>query len=213
MLDAAHIVFHSGMIPARDINAFSLISREIQNAENFGGNSKEEGYTNMMDLRALILSAAPYCRETDNVLKALDEMVIYQVRGTNHTDTCGISVFYPYKVYGAEYMNTAAEICVSPYYLTFIDIQNQGIREGIKSAAALRFMAKLVGTMGEAQINKSREDFKGFLEVVPILDDVSIGGQELNEELLDRYIAKNTVGGRIVLIRNYYGISARKPLG
>ena len=59
---------------------------------------------------------------------------------------------------------------------------------------------------------KSREDFKGFLEVVPILDDVSIGGQELNEELLDRYIAKNTVGGRIVLIRNYYGISARKPL-
>ena len=127
-------IFASQMLDAaRDINAFSLISREIQNAENFGGNSKEEGYTNMMDLRALILSAAPYCRETDNVLKALDEMVIYQVRGTNHTDTCGISVFYPYKVYSAEYMNTAAEICVSPYYLTFIDIQNQG---GIYSSVA-----------------------------------------------------------------------------
>lgn len=44
--------------------------------------------------------------------------------------------------------------------MQLIDIQNQGIMEGVKQSAALRFMAKLVGTMGEAQINKSREDFR-----------------------------------------------------
>ena len=44
--------------------------------------------------------------------------------------------------------------------LELISIQNQGIQEGIKQSAALRFMAKLVGTMGEAQINRSREDFR-----------------------------------------------------
>ena len=53
--------------------------------------------------------------------------------------------------------------------------------------------------------------FKGFLKSVPILDDVSIGGKSLDESLLGRYIAQNTMGGKIVLYRAYYGLSAKKP--
>ena len=58
---------------------------------------------------------------------------------------------------------------------------------------------------------KDRESFKSFLEVVPILDGVAIEGEDLDEELLDKYIAENTVGGRIILYRAYYGLSAKKP--
>ena len=58
---------------------------------------------------------------------------------------------------------------------------------------------------------KDRETFKSFLEAVPILDSVAIEGAPLDEELLDKYIAENTVGGRIILYRAYYGLSARKP--
>ena len=58
---------------------------------------------------------------------------------------------------------------------------------------------------------KDRESFKSFLEVVPILDGVAIEGEALDEELLDKYIAENTVGGRIILYRAYYGLSAKKP--
>ena len=60
---------------------------------------------------------------------------------------------------------------------------------------------------------KDRDTFKSFLEAVPILEEVSIGGGKLDEGKLDEYIAKNTYCGRILLLRNYYGISARKPLG
>ena len=58
---------------------------------------------------------------------------------------------------------------------------------------------------------KDRDSFKSFLEAVPILDGVAIEGAPLDETLLDRYIAENTTGGRIILYRAYYGLSARKP--
>ena len=59
---------------------------------------------------------------------------------------------------------------------------------------------------------KDRETFKTFLASVPILIDVAIEGSPLDESLLDEYISRNTVNGRIVLYRRYYGLSARKPL-
>ena len=59
---------------------------------------------------------------------------------------------------------------------------------------------------------KDRDTFKTFLGAVPILLDVAIEGTPLDESLLDEYIARNTVNGRIILYRRYYGLSARKPL-
>jgi len=58
---------------------------------------------------------------------------------------------------------------------------------------------------------KDKETFKAFIQAVPILIDVAIEGEPLDEKLLDEYIAKNTVNGRIILYRRYYGLSARKP--
>ena len=58
---------------------------------------------------------------------------------------------------------------------------------------------------------KDKETFKAFLATVPILIDVAIEGTPLDEGLLDEYIAHNTIGGRIILYRRYYGITARKP--
>jgi len=55
-----------------------------------------------------------------------------------------------------------------------------------------------------------RESLRGFLEKVPILEGISIEGQPLDDAKLDEYIAKNSFGGKIVLLRNYYGITARK---
>ena len=59
---------------------------------------------------------------------------------------------------------------------------------------------------------KDRETLRSFLQIVPILDGVSIEGEPMDDDKLDSYIAKNTIGGRIVLLRNYYGIFARKPV-
>ena len=59
---------------------------------------------------------------------------------------------------------------------------------------------------------KDRETLRDFLKVVPILDGVAIGGDELDEDKLDEYVAGNKTEGGILLRRNYYGISARKPV-
>ncbi len=65
---------------------------------------------------------------------------------------------------------------------------------------------------------KNKELFIEFLKKVPVIDDFSeeLGDHKqyfsnnLNEELLDKYIKENTYNGKIRLLRRYYGITARK---
>ena len=56
----------------------------------------------------------------------------------------------------------------------------------------------------EREYFRDRETFRAFLGKVPILDTI-------DDALLDRYIEQNTYGGRIRLLRRYYGLTARKP--
>ena len=56
----------------------------------------------------------------------------------------------------------------------------------------------------EREFFKDAETFKAFLGVVPILDHMP------EDDSLDKYIAKNTYSGRVRLLRNCYGITARK---
>ena len=65
---------------------------------------------------------------------------------------------------------------------------------------------------------KNKQVFLDFLKKVPIVDDFSEISEDhkdyytddLEEELIDSYIEKNTYNGRIRLLRRYYGIIARK---
>lgn len=63
----------SGAVP-------SDVIRNIKNADNYGGNTKTEGYTNMVDLAGVISSGAGYSESSANALKAIDEAVIYKKR-------------------------------------------------------------------------------------------------------------------------------------
>lgn len=56
----------------------------------------------------------------------------------------------------------------------------------------------------EREYYKDATTFKSFLEVVPILDHMP------DDALLDEYIEHNTYGGRVLLLRRCYGITARK---
>ena len=70
----------------------------------------------------------------------------------------------------------------------------------------------------EREYFKNRDLFKAFLLKVPIIDDFSeeendvkdYYKKDLEDELLDKYIERNTYSKGIRLIRRYYGISARK---
>ena len=70
----------------------------------------------------------------------------------------------------------------------------------------------------EREYFKNELLFKAFLKKVPIIDDFSEENfdnkerlsDEIDEEKLDQYIKENTHGGKVRLLRRYYGITARK---
>ena len=70
----------------------------------------------------------------------------------------------------------------------------------------------------EREYFKNKFLFKEFLKKVPILDEFSeeasdnkdYYANEIDDELLDEYIAENQEKGKIKLLRRYYGITARK---
>lgn len=70
----------------------------------------------------------------------------------------------------------------------------------------------------EREYFMNKELFIDFLKKVPILDDFSeeendsrdYYKNEIDEELLDKYIKDNTYNGKIRLLRRYYGIIAKK---
>ena len=102
-------------------NMVELI-RNAEYAENFGGNNKNEGYTNMIDLSALITASDNLSDSGEEVRTAISNAVVYSVSGTNHADACGLSTYYPYGIYdGSSELKEFNNVAVSTYYMAFIN--------------------------------------------------------------------------------------------
>ncbi|NMA65052.1 MAG: clostripain, partial [Clostridiaceae bacterium] len=80
----------------KDPGFFSQFARAAYSSENYGGNTKEQGYTNMVDLGDLAKLTSNTLASSVYVLSALDECVIYQVRGQYRVMANGLSCYYSY---------------------------------------------------------------------------------------------------------------------
>ncbi len=80
-----------------DPSFFADFGRSASKAENYGGNTKEQGYTNMVDLGDLVRNSANLLPENEQaVLSALDECVLYKVNGPYREQATGLSCYYSY---------------------------------------------------------------------------------------------------------------------
>lgn len=80
-----------------DPRFYTSFSRGAVEAESYGGNTQEQGYTNMVDLGHLVRNNEHLLPESAwNVLKALDECVIYQVNGPYRSEATGLSCYHSY---------------------------------------------------------------------------------------------------------------------
>ena len=79
-----------------DQSFISQFARAAQRSENYGGNTKEQGYTNMVDLGHMARLTADALPSAQAVLDALDECVLYQVKGQYRTEATGLSCYYSY---------------------------------------------------------------------------------------------------------------------
>ena len=112
---------------AEDADVFADMARAIYAADNFGGNNRLEGYTNMVDMGGIVSACAPYAEGSEEVLAALEDAVLYNVTGSDHKGRAtGLSMYFPLQVQGSSELGIFADICVSPYYLSFVDKQVYG---------------------------------------------------------------------------------------
>ena len=78
-------------------NFFSKFGRGAKDSENYGGNTRRTGYTNMVDIVDLAKSNKEILPATsDKLIGAVDAAVIYKVSGAYRNRGGGLSSFYSY---------------------------------------------------------------------------------------------------------------------
>lgn len=81
---------------AEDPGFFADLGRAAAQSENYGGNTREQGYTNMVDLGHLARQTAEMLPSAQRVCDALADCVIYQVSGPYRAEATGLSCYYSY---------------------------------------------------------------------------------------------------------------------
>ncbi len=106
---------------SEDAPTLAAMVRGIHDVDNFGGNNNAEGYSNMVDLGGLVNACADYTVSSEEVIAALQTVVAFHTEGATHAAAQGLSVYYPLKVEDSEELAVFENVCVSPYYLSFVD--------------------------------------------------------------------------------------------
>ena len=81
---------------AQDPGFFAQLGRAAAQSENYGGNTREQGYTNMVDLGHLARQTAWMLPSAQSVSDALADCVIHQVGGIYRAEATGLSCYYSY---------------------------------------------------------------------------------------------------------------------
>lgn len=101
---------------------FSQFGRIAAQSENYGGNTKEQGYTNMVDLGHMARQSAWVLSSAQDVL---DACVVYQVCGQYRTEATGLSCYYPYSTNVDEF-NGYTNLGASPAFKYFYTYELTG---------------------------------------------------------------------------------------
>ena len=76
---------------------FNSFGRRAEYSENYGGNTRDEGYANMVDLGDLASHCSRILPETtDAVQEALEDCILYQINGAYRENASGLSCYYSY---------------------------------------------------------------------------------------------------------------------
>ncbi len=105
----------------------SELAKGAYASDRFGAFSEYEGYSNLIDLGLYTLNVSQTVggAAANAITFALKEAVVYKVCGEDHKEATGLSVYYPL-LPEYEGLSTISGICVSPYYLIYIDAITYG---------------------------------------------------------------------------------------
>ena len=83
-------------VAAQDPAFFAELGRAASQSENYGGNTREQGFTNMVDLGDLARKSSDLLDSAQAVTDALSDCVLYQVGGIYRAQASGLSCYYSY---------------------------------------------------------------------------------------------------------------------
>lgn len=97
LLEAYEAFGQEALVAAsQDPGFFAELGRAAAQSENYGGNTRERGFTNMVDMGHLARQTAWMLPSAQSVSDALAECVIFKVGGIYRAEATGLSCFYPY---------------------------------------------------------------------------------------------------------------------
>lgn len=97
LLEAYETFGQEALVAAsRDPGFFAQLGRAASQSENYGGNTREKGYTNMVDLGHLARQTAWILPSAQGVSDALADCVIFKVGGVYRAEATGLSCYYSY---------------------------------------------------------------------------------------------------------------------
>ncbi|MFI3251065.1 MAG: clostripain-related cysteine peptidase, partial [Eubacteriales bacterium] len=87
-----------GLIQASSNSGFfTQFAQSATASENYGGNNRREGYTNMVDLGDLARQTSEILPQNSHILaEAIDHCVEYNVKGPMRSDSYGLATYYYY---------------------------------------------------------------------------------------------------------------------
>ena len=108
---------------AQNVKGIQRVAVGAKNTQKYGGSSSSEGFSNMTDLRhfAENLPDSVYQKSSDTLLRAIDEVVLYQVYGSQKSKAGGISFYYPSGVEQNKLEQYYAKLCPSEAYSTYLE--------------------------------------------------------------------------------------------
>ena len=80
----------------KDTSVCAEFARSAGKSENYGGNTREQGYTNMVDLGHMARQSTGLLQTAGDVLNALEDCVLYRVSGPYRAESTGLSCYYSY---------------------------------------------------------------------------------------------------------------------
>ncbi len=81
----------------QDTAIFTRMANVANSVENYGGNTREQGYTNMMDMGQFVQNLEEYFpEESSAVIDALNDAVVYKVGSVYRPDGMGLASYFPY---------------------------------------------------------------------------------------------------------------------
>ena len=111
---------------SEDRDVLASLVRKINDVDNFGGNNRAEGYTNMVDLGGIIKACKKWSDKSGAATESLSDAVVYSISGSDHQGASGLSIYYPLQVEGSKELSIFESVCISPYYMSFVGRQGYG---------------------------------------------------------------------------------------